>query len=635
MWTFEAAPLGWFQQAYDWQPDERWLEHARMSSLRFGRKPAEGPVQYFCSASFVSPHGLVMTNHHCARDAVASVQGDNDWLADGFYAGAYDNEIQLPGFVMAQMVRQQDVTEAVNEQGVEAVQKQAAEQDPTHTHQVVALYQGGNYQLYSFRIFDDIRLVCAPHGQIAHFGGDPDNFCYPRWGLDFTFLRAWEGGKPVDSHQHFFAWKSEGAKEGDLVFVTGNPGSTGRLRTAAQCEFDRDHRLPALLERVVTQLAAATAKAKEGPEAEKQLRATILRFENTRKAVQGYLDGLRNPRIMAIKQKAESELRAAVAENESLQRKYGDAWDEIAALQQAKVEALGDTVKTGELAKQEAVQNKRIGEACFAVYGTSIPPDATMSLRLSDGVVKGYAMNGTIAPYFTTLYGLFARHHEFGGVHPFDLPQVWLDKEQELDLKTPFNFVSTNDIIGGNSGSPVIDRDRNVVGLVFDGNIEMLGNNYVFDDEVSRSVSVHTAIIVEALRKVYAAGKLADELEKQGAANVPAAKPPKTIGAARDAAKAVGEQTKRRKAEMDVTLIAAAVRAYYARRGKLPESLAVLAQKDDRGRSEIDELPDDPWGRGYELREGEHGHDWEVVSAGADGKSGTEDDVSSKERRAK
>ena len=264
-------------------------------------------------------------------------------------------------------------------------------------------------------------------------------------------------------------------------------------------------------------LADLNDKAKESPEKEKELRAQILRFENTRKAFQGYLDGLRNPRVMAIKQKAETELREAVAAKPELQEQYGDAWDKLAALQQEKAEAAGNRQKLMDLTKAEAEQQKRIGEACFAVYGTSIPPDATMSLRISDGLVKGYACNGTRAPYFTTLYGLFARHQEFGGVHPFDLPQVWLDKEKELDLKTPFNFVATCDIIGGNSGSPMIDKEQNVVGLIFDGNIEMLGNNYVFDDEVSRTVSVHPAIIVEALRKVYGAGKLADELERKGA----------------------------------------------------------------------------------------------------------------------
>ncbi|MBL8750485.1 MAG: S46 family peptidase [Planctomycetes bacterium] len=517
MWTFEAAPLGWFQEAYDWKPTNEWLEHARMASLRFGRKNEKNPDGYdfFCSASFVTPFGLVMTNHHCARDAIVSVQGEADWLKDGFYAGSFDGEVKLPGFVMTQMVRQQDVTAAVNAEGVDAVKAKAKEQDPGHLHQVIALYQGGNYQLYSFKVFDDLRLVCAPHGQVAHFGGDPDNFCYPRWGLDFTFVRAWEDGKPVDSTQWFFSWKTGGAKEGDLVFVTGNPGRTGRLMTLAQCEFERDHRLPAIIARTKAQLDELYAKSKDDAEFEKKQRATILRLENTRKAIQGYLDGLQNPRIMAIKTKAESDLRAAVAKNADLQKQYGDAWDRVATLQKAKVAALGDVDKTKALGDEERAENKRIGEACFAVYGTQVPPDATMSLRISDGVVKGYPMNGTLAPWFTTLYGQFARHHEFAGVHPFDLPKQWLEKEKEFDLATPFNFVATCDIIGGNSGSPMIDKDQNVVGLIFDGNIEMLGNNYVFDDEISRTVSVHPAIIVEALRKVYGAGKLADELERK------------------------------------------------------------------------------------------------------------------------
>jgi len=518
MWTFEAAPVGWFQQAYDWSPSQEWLDHARLSSLRFGRRDDKGALGFFCSASFVSPYGLIMTNHHCSRDAIAAVQGKDDWLKDGYYAGAYENEVKLPGFVMTQLVRQQDVTKAVAELGQEAVLKQAEQQDPAHTHQVIALYQGGSYQLYSFELFDDIRLVCAPHGQIAHFGGDPDNFCYPRWGLDFTFLRAWKDGKPLDSAAHHFAWRTEGAKEGDLVFVTGNPGRTGRLQTVAQCEYLRDHFYPGQLTRIRSMLDGMYKAAAESAAKEKDLRPQILRFENTRKAYQGYLDGLRNPRIQAIKQKAESELRAAVAKDAKLAAQYGDAWDRIAALQAKKVAAAGDRDAMMALQKEEAAEQKRVGEACFAVYGTSIPPDATMSLRISDGIVKGYPMNGTLAPFFTTLYGLFARHHEFAGVHPFDLPQAWLDKEKELDLKTPFNFVATCDIIGGNSGSPMIDTERRIVGLIFDGNIEMLGNNYVFDDEISRTVSVHPAIIIESLRKIYGAGKLGDELEKKAAA---------------------------------------------------------------------------------------------------------------------
>ncbi len=518
MWTFEAAPVGWFHEAYDFTPSQEWLDHARRSSLRLGRrnKDADGGIQWFCSASFVSPYGLIMTNHHCSRDAIQSVQGDNDWLRDGYYAGDFAREVKIPDVLVSQLVSTRDVTKEVAADGVEAVKAAAEKLHPELLHQVIALYQGGDYQLYSHKIYDDLRLVCAPHGQSAHFGGDFDNFCYPRWGLDFSFLRAWDGDKPLDTKDECFHWKTDGAKEGDLVFVTGNPGRTGRLQTFAQCEYLRDHFYPGQLEIIRGRLDKMYADAKADPAKEKQLRARILSLENARKAFQGYLDGLQNPRILRIKQKAESELRAAVDADAKLKAKYGDAWDQVAALQVAKVEATGDVEKMKELVAKEQEQAKRIGEACFAVYGNTIPPDATMSLRISDGLVKGYAMNGTVAPWFTTLYGLFARHAEFGGKHPFDLPQAWLDKEKVLDLKTPFNFVATCDIIGGNSGSPMIDKDQNVVGLIFDGNIEMLGNNYVFDDEVGRTVSVHPAIIVEALRKVYDAKPLADELERRG-----------------------------------------------------------------------------------------------------------------------
>lgn len=515
MWTFEAAPLGWFQQAYDWQPSQKWLDSARLASLRLGNFSEDGNHSYFCSASFVSPYGLIMTNHHCSRDSIVKVQGDSDWLKDGFYAGSYEGEIKIPGLIVSQMVAQKDVTKEVNESGQDAVLAAAKAAQPELSHQVIGLYQGGNYQLYSFKIFDDLRLVCAPHGQSAHFGGDPDNFCYPRWGLDFSFLRAYENGKPVDSKANCFQWRTEGAQEGEPVFVTGNPGSTGRLKTFAQCEFMRDYLYPGLVKRYEDMLVKMKARADKDPEFEKQQRATILRYENGRKALQGYLDGLRNERVMAIKQKAEAELRAEVAKRPELQEKCGDAWDQISAIQVKKINSIKETGAPGDFAKEEQEHEKRIGEACFAVYGTSIPPDATMSLRLSDGVVKGYEFNGTLAPHYTTLYGLFARTNEFGGKHPFDVPQAWLDAEKKLDLKTPFNYVATCDIIGGNSGSPMIDKDLNVIGLVFDGNIEMLGNRFVFDDEVSRTVSVHPAIIIESLRKIYGASALADELERK------------------------------------------------------------------------------------------------------------------------
>jgi YHS domain-containing protein len=418
------------------------------------------------------------------------------------------------------MISQKDVTAEVKAQGQQAVLKAAREAQPELEHQVIALYQGGMYQLYSHKIYDDLRLVCVPHGQSAHFGGDPDNFCYPRWGLDFAFLRAYEDGKPVDSKEHCFTWKTEGASEDEAVFVIGNPGSTGRLKTLAQCEFDRDQLLPRVVARYEGQLAQFEQQVAGDEEKRKKLLPQILRAENGRKALQGYLDGLRDERIMKIKAKAEADLRAEIAKKPELQEAYGDIWDRIAGIQAQRIQAMqaGDNAKMQALQQEENDLNVKIGEACFAAYGTEIPPDATMSLRISDGVVKGYDYNGTKAPHITTLYGLFARYHEFGGEHPFDIPKEWLDKEKELDLSTPFNFVATCDIIGGNSGSPMIDKDQNVVGLIFDGNIEMLGNRYVFDDEISRTVSVHTAIIVESLRKIYGAGALADELERKAGA---------------------------------------------------------------------------------------------------------------------
>lgn len=512
MWTFEHAPLGWFQQAYDWQPTEKWLDHARMSALRLGD---EG--RYFCSASFVSPYGLIMTNHHCARNFVAQVQGDNDWQTNGFYAGAYENEIKIPGGKCSQLISQKDVTKEVRADGEDKVLAAAMEAHPELEHQVIALYQGGMYQLYSHKIYDDLRLVCVPHGQSAHFGGDPDNFCYPRWGLDFAFLRAYEGGKPVDSKEHCFSWKTEGAAEDETVFVIGNPGSTGRLKTLAQCEFERDQQLPRRVKFYEDRIANFEKQVGDDEEKRKKLLPQILSAENGRKALQGYLDGLRNERIMAIKAKAEADLRAEIAKKPALQEKYGDIWDRIAGIQASRIQAISDRdrQKMQSLQAEEDELNVKIGEACFAAYGTQIPPDATMSLRISDGIVKGYDYNGTRAPHYTTLYGLFARYHEFGGDHPFDIPQAWLDQEKALDLSTPFNFVATCDIIGGNSGSPMIDKDQNVVGLIFDGNIEMLGNRYVFDDEVSRTVSVHTGIIIESLRKIYGASDLADELERK------------------------------------------------------------------------------------------------------------------------
>lgn len=533
MWTFENVPLEFLKEAYGFEPTQQWLDHARMASLRYGNG---------CSSSFVSPRGLIMTNNHCARDNVVAVSPEGqDWLNDGFFAKSLAEEVPVPGLTVQQLVSMTDVTAKINA-GIEdgdddatrskkiadntsKVMEEARKANEGLKPQVVSMYQGGMYQLYMYKVYDDVRLVAFPHLQAAKFGGDPDNFTYPRYSLDFAFVRAWEDGKPVDSSKNYFKWKTEGPKEGETVFVTGNPGSTGRLDTIAQMEYLRDAEYPAILRNVKGQLsglyrAEKRFKSKKEPVPPK-LTEQILGLENARKAYTGYLDGLKNERIMDIKRKAEKAIREKVAADDELKARYASAWTELEALCKEKTQLLqerpsGWRKKFQALGEKEPAIAKRIGEAFFAVYGTEIPPDATFTLRLSDGVVKGFPYNGTIAPWFTSLYGLYARHTEFGGEDPFNLPQIWLDRMDKLDLKTRFNLVSTCDIIGGNSGSPMIDTELNVVGLVFDGNIESLGNRFVFTDEVARTVCVHPQIIIESLRKIYDRPKLADEIEGKG-----------------------------------------------------------------------------------------------------------------------
>ena len=525
MWTYEHAPLDFLESEYGFRPTQEWLDHLRLSSLRYGGG---------CSASFVSPRGLILTNHHCARENVVTVSPPGqDWLTNGWQASSLDEEVKVPELTVQQLVATEDVTAKMNEgltdemseeeisemlaQNEEAILEAAKAASTEFEYEVKSLYQGGNYQLYTYKIYDDIRLVAVPHYQIAKFGGDPDNFTFPRFSLDFAVLRAWENDAPANTEAHYLEWRTEGPGDGETVFVSGNPGSTGRLKTMSQIEYLRDVEHPLIVERIIPQRLAdlesrmANASADEMP----ALRDEKAGLENARKAYTGYWDGLKNEAVVDIKRQAEEAVREAVDADPELQEKYGDVWDRMATVQDLKQNASSMQERRDAFAREAALE-KMVGEAFFAVYGYSIPPDATFSLRLSDGVVKGYEMNGTIAPHFTSLYGLYARFTEFGGKVPFDLPQEWIDAESKLDMKTPFCHVSTCDIIGGNSGSPIVDAQGRLVGLVFDGNIESLGNNFIFTDDVPRTVSVHPAIIIEALRKVYDSGAIADELEGTG-----------------------------------------------------------------------------------------------------------------------
>jgi len=658
MWTFDAPPLDYWEQTYGFRPTQEWLDNVRLAS---GRLPG-------CSASFVSENGLVMTNHHCARSCITAVSpADVSYQETGYVSATRGEELQCPGMYVDQLQSMEDVTArvrgAVTGAGAEA---QVAQRDSVIdvitnecreatglNCQVVTLYQGGMYSLYRYRRFDDVRLVFAPEEQTAFFGGDPDNFTYPRYDLDITLLRVYEDGQPRQT-DHYFGWSENGAAEDELVFITGNPGSTGRLLTLAQMEYLRDVQYPAQLAGYQRQLAVLREIAARSEQDRRQVENQIFGVENSYKAVSGYLSGLLDEDRMARKAAFEADFRSRIDADPELRAKYGGAWDAIADAQ-AELAALavkgryygfggsqllgmaGNLVRlpeqtalpdslrlpafrsdrigrlraqlTGDVnvdlmqdalnltaqlqaaaaelpagdpfldavlggqtpeeaahaliggthlmdpqfrqdlvdggaravaasedpmivaaravaplvdqvASREAPLNaiisanaELVGQAIFAAYGHSLPPDATFTLRITDGVVKRYPYNGTYAPYKTTLFGLYARSAEFDNQPPWELAQRWVDARDRLDLSTPIDFVSTNDIIGGNSGSPVINRNAEVVGLVFDGNIEFLPNRFIFNTRAARTVSVHSAGIIEALRKVYGAGRIADELQ--------------------------------------------------------------------------------------------------------------------------
>ena len=643
MWTFERPPLAYLEREYGVRPDEAWWNRMRLASLRFGRG---------CSASFVSPQGLILTNQHCARDAVAQVQGERDWVRDGFVAAELADEVKLPGLTVQQLVAMRDVTADVSAGVLPTMDAEAAEQQreanrqrlladartaqPGLEPQLVKLFQGGVWQLYQYRVFDDVRLVMAPHLQIAHFGGDPDNFVYPRYALDFAFCRAYVDGKPADTRDAHFAW-SDGPQDGELVFLTGNPGGTQRLLTQSQLEYQREARYPRVRTLIDHRLDVLRRLAASDPALEKRLRTSILSLENGQKLYRGEHGALLDPAFQAKKRAAEDAFRKrAEAAGRSAETVVFDELARVSQQKQALEEALhlqtagglplllralalldvaaGDRAK-GELAlaavcardpvqealfvdhlerardalpkddpylralvgdeepkaaaakllrdsklgddafakellaggaaaidagtdpalvaarairplqlrnqqeqtrldAAEAGLGERLARLLFAVYGDDVSPDATFTLRWSDGRVAGYPDIGTLAPWRTVFHGLFARAAEFDGLHPFDLPADWLLAKDRIDLRAPVDFVCTVDSTGGNSGSPVVNGKLELVGLLFDGNIESMGNEFLYGERVERSVCVHPLGIVEALRKVYAAPRLLRELAR-------------------------------------------------------------------------------------------------------------------------
>ena len=633
MWLFEDPPTEYLAETYGFRPDAAWYERARLASLRM---PG-------CSASFVSPHGLVLTNHHCAqRHIIASDRGGEGLLDNGFQATALDEERRVDGLYMDQLVAIDDVTdemaapidaaqtdaerEAAFESAEAAVTgrllsaRGIATPDPDADDfvvQVVALYNGGRYSAYTFRRYRDVRLAMAPERALGFFGGDPDNFTYPRYAADFAFFRIYgDDGQPLDSPQ-FFPLSEQGVEAGSVVFVIGNPGSTSRGLTVAELEFLRDAGLAGTAAFIRSRERALRAYLATGDDPNPdQLRGQIFGLSNARKAYNGRLRGLGDDYVLARRAAAERDFRAASPEAAALidqmaavqaekralapayrafptlfNRAYGSALmlraralatadaealsavperpevleraylaAEIEALRsyyddlgEARPDALegasaadaadrllAESLAAGPgadpaaaeydpavalvrgllpqisefqsaaagLSAREADLARQLGRARYAAYGNAVPPDATFSLRFTDGVVRGYPYNGTEAPPLTTLFGMYDRYHSFctsGASDPceWDLPARWLAARDDLDLSTPVNFTSTSDTIGGNSGSPTVNRAGELVGLNFDRTIEGLVRDYIYAPERGRNVMVDTRLVVEALRSVY------------------------------------------------------------------------------------------------------------------------------------
>ena len=664
MWLYNDPPRKLLKERHNFDVTDAWLEHVQKSSVRFNSGG---------SGSFVSEDGLILSNHHVGADTLQKVSTkEHDYLKNGFYAKTPTDEIKAPDLELNVLMSIEDVTARVNA----AVKSGASDEESFKQRRavmaeiekeskdktglrsdVVTLYQGGRYHLYRFKRYTDVRVVFAPEQQIAFYGGDPDNFEYPRFDLDICFFRAYENGKPAKI-EHYLKWSEAGTKENDLVFVSGHPGRTSRLLTVPELEYLRDYRLPRGLQRLFRSEVVLMSYSARSQENARRAKDDLFGVQNSRKALKGELAGLLDPKLMEKKIAGEKTLREKIAGRDDLKDALA-AYDRIAAAQKViaenarvynmlegagafhselfgiartllrnaeerskpngerlrefteagreslelglfsdkpiyddleeleltdsltfLIEDMGATnplvqqvlagrspsARATELitktkvkdvafrkklyeggksavdaasdpmialaklideparaarkiieAQNEAKQQShaKISKARFALEGTSSYPDATFTLRLAFGTVKGYGEGGKHIPAHTTFAGLYERAKEQDNRPPFDLPKIWLDRKSKLDLKTPFNFVSTADIIGGNSGSPVVNRAGEFVGIIFDGNIESLVLDFVFTDEVARAVSVDSRGIIEALRKVYRADKLVSELTKR------------------------------------------------------------------------------------------------------------------------
>lgn len=673
MWPFNNVPRAEIKKKYGFEITDEWLKKVRLASVRFNNGG---------SGSFVSPDGLVLTNYHIVEDIVGEVSTPQKDLAkEGFVAKTRAEEIKAPSLELNVLMGIEDVTSRVNSavkagasdaeafaaRRAEIAKIEAESKKATGLRSdVVTLYQGGQYNLYRYKQYTDVRLVFVPEFQAAFFGGDPDNFNFPRFNIDMALVRVYENDEPVHP-ESYFKWSTAGTKEGSLVFVTGNPGSTSRLNTVAHLEQLRDTSIPIIIRLLERREAVLKKYMAMGEEQTRQAQNELNSVQNSLKVYRGQLAGLKDPSLMARKKSEEAALRKSIAANPERQKMYGDAWDAIAKAHETyptyirerrifdqaggfnstlfsyaralvrlaaenqkpnaerlpeftdarrtslelalystapihedfeklkladslgfMVELLGadnplvkqvldgktpearaNELVTGTKLKDPAYRKElaaggikaieestdpmivvareidakarelrkrfesevigveranyaKIARALFETEGTNLYPDATFTLRLSYGTVAGYMENGKKIPPFTTLGGLFARSEQFKRKFPYNLPQRWYDKKSALDLNTPFNFVSTNDIIGGNSGSPTINQNAELVGLIFDGNIQSLVGDFMYDGSVNRAISVDSRGMLEVLKKVFNANEIAAELTG-GAATTKAA----------------------------------------------------------------------------------------------------------------
>ena len=668
MWLFNNPPTKILQEKYHFYATPAWLEHVQKSSVRFDNGG---------SGSFVSVDGLVMTNHHVGAGCLQKLStNEKDYIANGFEAKSNAEERRCPDLELNVLMSMEDVTARVSgavQPGMDAataekerraeinkIEKESHDKTGLRSD-VVTLYNGGQYQLYRYKQYTDVRIVFAPQKSIAFFGGDTDNFEYPRYDLDICFFRVYENGKPVHP-DNYLRWSENGAAEGDLVFVSGNPGRTERGDTLANLLYQRDYAVPGTLNLLRRREVLLDNYSERNTENARRAERELFGIRNSRKALIERLAGLQDPAIMAKKRAEEKELRDAVAKDPKLHQADGNGWDEVdatlktligirdeynlfavgpqrsamafnselfniaielvrmaeetqkpngerlreysdAGLSSLKLQLFSDApiyddleiVKLGDsfgmmaemlgeenqtvqmvLAgksprdraselirgtslKDVAVRKRiadggmkaiqestdpmiqlalaidpesrkirqtfeqqvdepqrqaygKIANARFAVYGSSVYPDATFTLRLAFGEARGYTENGQNIPWATALGGTYEHAADHGNKDAFELPKIWTDRKSQLNLATPFNFVSTADIIGGNSGSPVIDRQGELVGIIFDGNIQSLVLDYIYTDKQARAVAVHSAGIVEALRKIYQANRLVEEL---------------------------------------------------------------------------------------------------------------------------